>query len=392
MGDVCFHTYLYFIFFFIFWRSSSQSSNGDEENEVIRGKSVVSQTLDIMDENAELVDSSMSKITDSVVNPPHATCDNEETPTKLFLIYFCIADMSVELQSLGKSIVELQVTGVKASLTKRSQETNIGLSVHSLLLVDALQTFGPNYELLVASHRNVMVDSMSGSLKGSDPVSPCSPSSPNPAATSESSITSPIDLAKALANLQSTSPRLFDKHRPNLSGSSNLQVDIVDPDALISVEILVVEPSAAGTTTTNNLEPLERIQVLSIQFNSLDVIANQETIIELLSFGQRVIPQSFKNIEPVGRKRRKATKDQSCQTDELCETPLNTSLLNLSLMTPYASMGTKKDFDQKIDTRTEITADFQRLNVLLLRAGTGRMIGTALLTEARVHSTFGQVI
>ena len=76
----------------------------------------------------------------------------------------------------------------------------------------------------------------------------------------------------------------------------------MDPDALISVEILVVEPSAV---TTNNLEPLERIQVLSIQFNSLDVIANQETIIELLSFGQRVIPQSFKNIEPVGRKRRK---------------------------------------------------------------------------------------
>ena len=69
---------------------------------------------------------------------------------------------------LGKSIVELQVTGVKASLTKRSQETNIGLSVHSLLLVDALQTFGPNYELLVASHRNVMVDSMSGSLKGNN--------------------------------------------------------------------------------------------------------------------------------------------------------------------------------------------------------------------------------
>ena len=79
----------------------------------------------------------------------------------------------------------------------------------------------------------------------------------------------------------------------------------MDPDALISVEILVVEPSAVLTTTTNNLEPLERIQVLSIQFNSLDVIANQETIIELLSFGQRVIPQSFKNIEPVGRKRRK---------------------------------------------------------------------------------------
>ena len=37
--------------------------------------------------------------------------------------------------------------------------------------------------------------------------------------------------------------------------------------------------------------------------------------------------------------------------------------------------------------RIEITADFQRLNVLLLRAASGKMIGTALLTEARVNAT-----
>ena len=60
----------------------------------------------------------------------------------LILVYFCINDLSIEVQSLEKSIVELQVTGVKASLTKRLQETNLGLSVHSLLLVDAIQTLG----------------------------------------------------------------------------------------------------------------------------------------------------------------------------------------------------------------------------------------------------------
>ena len=87
------------ILFILFW-VSSQSSNDDDENEVIRGKSVLTQTFDIMDD-AEVVDASMSKITDSIVNPPQPTSDSEETPTKLFLIYFCIADMSVELQSLG---------------------------------------------------------------------------------------------------------------------------------------------------------------------------------------------------------------------------------------------------------------------------------------------------
>ena len=42
------------------------------------------------------------------------------------------------------------MTGVRASLTRRPYDTNVALSVHSLLLVDAMQTFGPNFELLVA--------------------------------------------------------------------------------------------------------------------------------------------------------------------------------------------------------------------------------------------------
>ena len=42
--------------------------------------------------------------------------------------------------------------------------------------------------------------------------------------------------------------------------------------------------------------------------------------------------------------------------------------------------------------RTDVTADFQRLNVLLLRAVTGKMIGTALLTEARIHVKLSEAI
>ena len=180
------------------------SSKGDD---AVR-RSVPTQTFDMTDVEPEDV-KFLYKKNDGIFASHNSKTDNscESTP-KLFLLYFCIADMSVELQSLGKSIVELQVTGVKASLTRRSHETNIGLSVHSLLLVDAMQTFGPNFELLIASHRNVMVDSMSGSLKGSDPVSPCSPSSPNSTMVgSAEKMTSPIDLAKALSDLQCTSVR-----------------------------------------------------------------------------------------------------------------------------------------------------------------------------------------
>ena len=95
--------------------------------------------------------------------------------SKLLFAHFCVSDLSVELQSLGKSVAELQVTNMKAGVTRRPYDTNLTMSVQSLLLVDAMQMFGPDYELLVASHRHVMVYSVSGSLMGSDPVSPVSP-------------------------------------------------------------------------------------------------------------------------------------------------------------------------------------------------------------------------
>ena len=59
----------------------------------------------------------------------------------------------VDLQySQGKPVAEVQVTIMKAGVT------NLAKSVHSLLLVDALQKFGPDYEVLVASHKHVPVD------------------------------------------------------------------------------------------------------------------------------------------------------------------------------------------------------------------------------------------
>ena len=39
-----------------------------------------------------------------------------------------------------------------------------------------------------------------------------------------------------------------------------------------------------------------------------------------------------------------------------------------------------------------MTAEFQVLNMLLLIAGTGRRIGTALLTDARAQATLGQAV
>lgn len=129
---------------------------------------------------------------------------NEETQSetsKLILLQFTIDQMSLEVQSCGRSIAELQVTGVKAGFTQRSVDTNITLSVHGLLLVDAMQSYGHDFELLVASHRHVGMDSLSGSLRQSEPCSPCSPGSPDPSA-GHVRPTSPLSISRAISSLQ----------------------------------------------------------------------------------------------------------------------------------------------------------------------------------------------
>ena len=282
----------------------------------------------------------------------HKPETKETNPNKVILIHFCVKDMAVELQSQGKSITELQVTGVRAALTKRPTDTNISLSVHSLLLVDALQTFGPNFELLVASHRNVSVDSISGSLRGSEPVSPTSPTNSYDVSASPKA----RDIKRALKNLEKSPPAV--------------QVDISDPDALISIDVLIIDDDE------------ERLQIVNVQFNSLDVIANQETIIELISFMKRVLPATQ---NPIPR-RRVPLKDSGCQTVENIGGSLsNISMMGLDLYSDHQIPPCNNKRKQK--TKIELNADFQRLNVLLLRATTGKMIGTALLTEVKVIST-----
>lgn len=75
--------------------------------------------------------------------------------SKLVILQFSFDQMSLEVQSRGRSIAELQVTGVRAGFSKRPEDTSLTLSVHGLLLVDAMQSFGHDFELLIASHRHV---------------------------------------------------------------------------------------------------------------------------------------------------------------------------------------------------------------------------------------------
>ena len=44
-----------------------------------------------------------------------------------------MSDLSVELQSQGKPVAEVQVTNMKAGVTRRPYNTNLAMSVHSII-------------------------------------------------------------------------------------------------------------------------------------------------------------------------------------------------------------------------------------------------------------------
>lgn len=106
---------------------------------VPRGSSTIPEDEDIMEDSADGV-------------------TEEEPPidrARWMLVQFTVDQLSVEVQSRGRSVAELQVGGFQASYSVRQAESAFHLAVHSLLLVDAMQTLGSDYELLVASHKHV---------------------------------------------------------------------------------------------------------------------------------------------------------------------------------------------------------------------------------------------
>ncbi|XP_032690797.1 vacuolar protein sorting-associated protein 13D isoform X2 [Odontomachus brunneus] len=260
------------------------------------------------------------------------------------MVQFIIDQMTFELQSRGRSVAELQVSGVRAALSKRMADLSISLSVHGLLLVDAIQVLGSDFELLMASHKHVGMDSISGSLRDSEPTSPVSPESPeSPDSTKPARLTSPVALTDALSSLVSKTKTPQESRRSNsLAG-----IEKLDSEALIVVELTLVD------------DPVENLRMANIQFNNLDIIANQETIVELMGFFQRILP----------------IRSRSARIER------------------YGSLSSQNAQTRSTSTRTEITFDFHRLNVLLLRAVmqgdslVGQKIATATMSDARIQAT-----
>ncbi|KAL1458031.1 hypothetical protein WDU94_008206 [Cyamophila willieti] len=138
------------------------------------------------------------------------------------------------------------------------------------------------------------MDSVSGSLRDSEPCSPTSPGSPDPSLQRRTN-TSPIALTQALHSLSVQEYCARAVSPINIASPPLITPSFVKPplDAQHSEALISDNSHVSSLLNLNSGNPggkRENLQIATIQFNNLDVIANQETIVELMGFTKRVFP------------------------------------------------------------------------------------------------------
>ncbi|XP_044206610.1 vacuolar protein sorting-associated protein 13D isoform X2 [Thunnus albacares] len=264
--------------------------------------------------------------------------------SRLLLAEFNINYMQLGVESDGRYISVLKVFGTNAHFIKRPYDAEVSLTVHGLLLVDTLQTYGSDFDLLVASHKHLSFDIPTGSLRESQPSSPVSP--------------------------DGRSPEHQGHHTESYSGMptdriSPLSPYLKDQEALIKLEYQFVSSDCPSMNLDSSL------QVTSMQVNNLDIILNPETMVELLKFLQKSFPKE------------ESTWASSAQQHT----------------TQPDSEEEGETYQATYDQNKELTVEIHRLNLLLLRTvSTGTVLGaekkglkiaTASITGTKVNVSMG---
>ncbi|XP_039242295.1 vacuolar protein sorting-associated protein 13D [Pipra filicauda] len=254
--------------------------------------------------------------------------------SQLLLAEFKVNCMQLGVESNGRYISVLKVFGTNAHFVKRPYDAEVSLTVHGLLLVDTMQTYGTDFDLLMASHKNLSFDVPTGSLRDSRAQSPVS--GPHDAR--------PIDvtgLAERCTAASNTSPGNNGK----------------DQESLIKLEYQFVSAECPSMNLDSSL------QVISLQVNNLDIILNPETIVELIGFLQKSFPKDKEDSSPQ---------------------PLITDL--------ERDWREQETFQSTYAQNTEVAVDIHWLNILLLRTvgmtngeKYGRKIATASIGGTKVN-------
>ncbi|XP_077619907.1 intermembrane lipid transfer protein VPS13D isoform X4 [Crocuta crocuta] len=257
--------------------------------------------------------------------------------SQLLLAEFKVNCMQLGVESNGRYISVLKVFGTNAHFVKRPYDAEVSLTVHGLLLVDTMQTYGADFDLLMASHKNLSFDIPTGSLRDSRAQSPVSGSNAahltNAATLNDPSATC-VALDKILTKEQ---------------------------ESLIKLEYQFVSSECPSMNLDSTL------QVISLQVNNLDIILNPETMVELIGFLQKSFPR---------------------EKDDLSPQPLMTDFER-----SFREEGT---YQSTYEQNTEVAVEIHRLNLLLVRTvgmangeKHGRKIATASIGGTKVNVSMG---
>ncbi|XP_053546399.1 intermembrane lipid transfer protein VPS13D isoform X2 [Bombina bombina] len=290
-----------------------------------------------VDNNVGLQDSVMN-LTQSVITLEQHTRE-VLVESKLLLADFKINYMQLGVESCGRYISVLKVFGSNAHFVKRPYDAEVSLTVHGLLMVDTMQNYGSDFDLLMASHKNLSFDAPTGSLRESRAQSPVSD-------TNDFSPSNPFTSA--------------DKYNSAFSNSLE-HIAIKDEESLIKLEYQFVSSECPSMNLDSSL------QVTSLQVNNLDIILNPETIVELIGFLQKSFPK---------------------ENDDGSPQPLKTDF--------ERNLIEKESFQTAYEQNTQVAVDIHRLNILLFRTvclpngeNCGRKIATASIGGTKVNVSLG---
>uniref|UniRef100_A0A8D1BV07 Vacuolar protein sorting 13 homolog D n=1 Tax=Sus scrofa TaxID=9823 RepID=A0A8D1BV07_PIG len=257
--------------------------------------------------------------------------------SQLLLAEFQVNCMQLGVESNGRYISVLKVFGTNAHFVKRPYDAEVSLTVHGLLLVDTMQTYGADFDLLMASHKNLSFDIPTGSLRDSRAQSPVSGSN---------------------AALLTNAATLNDQ---SATGISLDRILTKEQESLIKLEYQFVSSECPSMNLDSTL------QVISLQVNNLDIILNPETIVELIGFLQKSFPK---------------------EKDDLSPQPLMTDF--------ERSFREQGAYQSTYEQNTEVAVEIHRLNLLLLRTvgmahgeKYGRKIATASIGGTKVNVSMG---
>ena len=173
--------------------------------------------------------------------------------TKLLDASFTLQEVTLSFSQHNRVIIQLRVPGIKLNHMQRPYDYNQSLTIQDVFVADALQRFGTQYELLIYSQgREKYYREENGNLI----------------------YASTSDISKSESN------EMY---------YSVIQEQGYETNVLLKLERQVIFPESPNSEFPCNTEKI------NANFTSLDIIANQETLVEVLAFLNSLPIQSIKN-------------------------------------------------------------------------------------------------